>query len=98
MVVHGLFCAFGQVTPAFLFLTLVPCRRNLTDLTTGQVHLDLRDVYIAVLFEACAGFVDLPPIGATLTAIPAGVVLQLALAVDASRAVRQSIEPGDRDL
>src|ERR1035438_4920279 len=61
------------------------------------IRFQLRYVNVARLAHAGLGVGDSAPIVGTRAA-PAGGHFHLALALDAGRAERQGVEPGDRDL
>src|SRR5262249_13858142 len=63
----------------------------------GDVHLQVGEVDLALLFERGGGLVDVLP-AAVAAVVPAGVRLQVALAADAQRRVRQGVEAPDGDL
>src|SRR5262249_60730783 len=61
----------------------------------GDVHLQVGEVDLALLFERGGGLVDVLP-AAVAAVVPAGVRPQVALAADAQRPVRQGGEAPHR--
>src|SRR5216683_289918 len=57
----------------------------------AQIHLDLRQFDLALLFHRSACIVNLFPISPAATACPAGIGLHFPLAFDAGGAIRKSI-------
>src|SRR5262249_34842013 len=62
-----------------------------------QIQLDIRQVDFSAAFEGCIRVGDFVPAAASL-AVPAGRVLHLTLALDASRAVRQGVQTSHGDF